>query len=199
MGIPTEYEYVEAYTRNSQRTSGPVTNYSYYSALSCFRMASIAQGVYARSLQGNASNTSATTFGEIAKLVAAKGLALSQQKELPVFVESISEVKMSLAPVQFSAKFYELRSKLIRFMNEHIYPNVALFEHQHNELAAEKGTRWVIPPIMEQLKAKARSAGLWNLFLSKRAVAQVKIENHTFPGLTNLGMAISARVGSARV
>ncbi len=44
-------------------------------------------------------------------------------------------------------------------MNEHIYPNEALF---HEQVNAE---RWVTPPILEELKVKAKAQGLWNFFL----------------------------------
>jgi len=45
-------------------------------------------------------------------------------------------------------------------MDEHIYPNEARFRHQIAE-----GDRWQPIPIVEELKRKARTAGLWNLFL----------------------------------
>lgn len=54
-----------------------------------------------------------------------------------------------------------LRAKLRLFMDEHIYPNEKLFHDQHKAQA----DRWVYPPIMEELKARAQSQGLWNLFL----------------------------------
>ena len=44
-------------------------------------------------------------------------------------------------------------------MNEHIYPNEELY---HEQIAED---RWRPVPIIEQLKPKARAAGLWNLFL----------------------------------
>jgi acyl-CoA dehydrogenase len=46
-------------------------------------------------------------------------------------------------------------------MDAHIYPNERVY---HEQLEHQK-TRWAIPPVMEELKAKARAAGLWNLFL----------------------------------
>ena len=46
-------------------------------------------------------------------------------------------------------------------MDEHIYPNEALFDQQVND----DGDRWEPPAILEDLKAKAREQGLWNLFL----------------------------------
>lgn len=53
-----------------------------------------------------------------------------------------------------------LRDRLSAFMDEHIYPNEPIYYHQ---LAA--GDRWRIPPVLEELKSRARVAGLWNLFL----------------------------------
>ena len=67
---------------------------------------------------------------------------------------------------EYSPKVQELRKRLIAFMEEHIYPN----DHKWWEhVKGEK--RWEPVPIIEELKPKARAAGLWNLFLphSKRA------------------------------
>ena len=58
----------------------------------------------------------------------------------------------------------ELREKVTAFLNEHILPAEAVFERQVDE----SGDRWTVPPIMDELKKKARAAGLWNLFLPKR-------------------------------
>jgi acyl-CoA dehydrogenase len=46
-------------------------------------------------------------------------------------------------------------------MDEHVYPNEKTYAEQLN--SAED--RWTIPPVMEEMKAEARAAGLWNLFL----------------------------------
>jgi acyl-CoA dehydrogenase len=62
--------------------------------------------------------------------------------------------------LEVSEKTRELAARLSAFMDEHIYPNEAAFEEQ---VAA--GDRWQPTTIVEQLKAKARAAGLWNLFL----------------------------------
>jgi aminoglycoside phosphotransferase (APT) family kinase protein len=58
-GIPTEAEYVAAYCRRTGRQSIP--KFEFYLAFSLFRLAAITQGVYQRSLQGNASSTRAKT------------------------------------------------------------------------------------------------------------------------------------------
>ena len=63
-----------------------------------------------------------------------------------------------------SARVEELRGKLLRFMDEKVYPAEKIYERQLDESA----TRWSVPPIIEELKARAKSLGLWNLFLPKR-------------------------------
>ncbi len=54
LGLPTEQDYVAAYCRRTGRSSIP--HWNYYLAFSLYRLAAIAQGVYRRGLQGNASN-----------------------------------------------------------------------------------------------------------------------------------------------
>jgi acyl-CoA dehydrogenase len=67
---------------------------------------------------------------------------------------------------EYSEKVQALRKRLIAFMEEHIYPNE---EKYYAHVRSEK--RWEPVPVIEELKPKARKAGLWNLFLphSKRA------------------------------
>lgn len=77
----------------------------------------------------------------------------------------------------YSNKVKELEQKLTRFMEEYVYPNESLYEQQLDE----QETRFSgIPPIMEELKAKAKEQGLWNLFLP---------ESERGAGLTNLEYA----------
>ena len=59
----------------------------------------------------------------------------------------------------FSDKVKQLRASLTAFMDEHVYPNEKLYEQQVAE-----GDRWQPVQIIEDLKPKARAAGLWNLF-----------------------------------
>ena len=58
-----------------------------------------------------------------------------------------------------SPRVKELQGKLAAFMDEHIYPNERRF---HDEV--EAGGRWQPTKLVEELKPKARAAGLWNLF-----------------------------------
>src|SRR3989442_2178913 len=64
--------------------------------------------------------------------------------------------------------------QLTDFMNKFVYPNESTF-HQQLDSQAD---RWTVPPIMDELKAKARQAGLWNLFLpeSKRGAGLTNLE-----------------------
>ena len=61
---------------------------------------------------------------------------------------------------EFSPKVKELQARLTDFMDENVYKNEKVFEEQLN-----KNGRWTIPPILEELKTKAKKDGLWNLFL----------------------------------
>jgi acyl-CoA dehydrogenase len=61
---------------------------------------------------------------------------------------------------EHSAKVKTFEKRLIAFMDEHVYPN----EH-HYEEEVQSGDRWQPTALIEELKQKARAAGLWNLFL----------------------------------
>lgn len=76
----------------------------------------------------------------------------------------------------YSPKVKALQKRLQEFMDAYIYPNEETYYNQLNS----QGDRWQIPPIMEELKAKAKSADLWNLFLP---------ESERGAGLTNLEYA----------
>ncbi len=80
----------------------------------------------------------------------------------------------------YTPKVKHMQAKLLAFMDEHIYPNEGLF---FAEIAANraKGNAWVPTKLIEELKPKAKAAGLWNLFLPSSARAP--------EGLTNLEYA----------
>ncbi|MGC2801191.1 MAG: acyl-CoA dehydrogenase family protein, partial [Candidatus Acidiferrum sp.] len=75
---------------------------------------------------------------------------------------------------EFSDKVKELQRRLQAFLDEHIYPHERRF---HEEI---ERNRWSPTQIVEELKPKARTAGLWNLFLP---------ESEDGAGLTNLEYA----------
>ena len=79
-GIPTEREYVETYCRYTGRSGVP--HWNFYLAFVIFRYAGIAQGVYKRGLQGNASSQEATTLGDIVEIASNKAWEISQRPEI---------------------------------------------------------------------------------------------------------------------
>ncbi len=74
-----------------------------------------------------------------------------------------------------------LQKQVTEFMSSVVLPNEKVYENQLN--AAE--SRWTIPPIMEEMKQQAKSAGLWNLFLP---------ESDFGAGLSNLEYAPLAEI-----
>jgi acyl-CoA dehydrogenase len=76
---------------------------------------------------------------------------------------------------EYSQKTKDLLKRVSAFMDEHVYPNEKKF---HDEVA--EGDRWQPTKLMEELKTKAKAAGLWNLFLP---------ESERGAGLTNLEYA----------
>jgi len=79
-GIPTEREYVETYCRYTERSSVP--DWNFYLAFVIFRYAGIAQGVYRRGLQGNASSQQATSLGDIVEIASDKAWEIAQRPEI---------------------------------------------------------------------------------------------------------------------
>ncbi|TRZ98777.1 MAG: acyl-CoA dehydrogenase [Rhodocyclaceae bacterium] len=79
----------------------------------------------------------------------------------------------------YSPKVKDLQKRVNAFMDQHIYPNEDVF-HNEVETNRARGNPWVPTVIMEQLKDKARAAGLWNLFLP---------QSERGAGLTNLEYA----------
>ena len=77
------------------------------------------------------------------------------------------------------------RDRVVAFMDAHVYPAIQTYERQQAE-----GERWKVIPVLEQLKAKAKAAGLWNLFLPPSAEHD-EGEFHG-AGLTNLDYALCA-------
>ena len=62
---------------------------------------------------------------------------------------------------EFSERTKELQLRVQAFMDENVYPN----ESTYAEEVAGGETRWAPVPILEELKARAKDEGLWNLFL----------------------------------
>lgn len=62
---------------------------------------------------------------------------------------------------EMSEKAVDLQNRVQAFMDEHVYPAEQAY---HDQVDAGE-SRWAAPPVMEELKAKAKAEGLWNMFL----------------------------------
>ncbi|MBG6487921.1 acyl-CoA dehydrogenase family protein [Pseudomonas aeruginosa] len=85
----------------------------------------------------------------------------------------------------YSPKSKELQQRLLRFFDEHIYPN----EHRFNEeVEANRraGNAWQATAIIEELKLKAKADGLWNLFLPHSARAPEGLSNLDYAPLCEI-------------
>ena len=80
-----------------------------------------------------------------------------------------------------SDKVLDLMEQLNAFMDEHVYPN----EDAYTNHFKNTDNKWVSPPLMQELKNKAKDAGLWNLFLP---------ESERGAGLSNLEYAPLAEI-----
>jgi len=85
---------------------------------------------------------------------------------------------------EFSHRCTELRERLLAFMDEHVYPAESIYEEQ----LRASGDPHFHPPVMEELKARARELGLWNLFLPEPT------EGVDVPGLSNVEYAPLAEI-----
>ena len=79
------------------------------------------------------------------------------------------------------------RNRVVEFMNANVYPAIPVVDQQ---VKAMGSNRWQVIPVLEELKAKAKAAGLWNLFLPADSLP----ENSPYrgAGLTNLEYALCA-------
>ena len=87
---------------------------------------------------------------------------------------------MDFEPTQ---KVRELKAKLEKFMDAHIYPN----EHDHHAFVRNPDNLWKHWPKLDELKEKAKAEGLWNLFLPHEY-------GEYSPGLSNLEYAPLAEI-----
>ncbi|XP_028818373.1 acyl-CoA dehydrogenase family member 11 [Denticeps clupeoides] len=154
-GFPSVKDLISVYC-HCRGIPPSIPELNFFVALSFFKLAAIAQGVYARSLLGNASAPNAAEFGESVEPLAKVGLDVACSPSRAVAVPD----RLFLQSPKGRAVLLKVR----RFIQEHILPSQQeVFDyytkHEHSP------QRWVTPPIIEDLKVKARAAGLWNLFL----------------------------------
>ena len=84
----------------------------------------------------------------------------------------------------YSPKVIDMQQRMNAFFDEHIYPNEHRF-HEDVEANTKAGKRWTPTSIIEELKPRAKAAGLWNLFMPQPKLGA---------GLTNLEYAPLAEI-----
>jgi acyl-CoA dehydrogenase len=96
----------------------------------------------------------------------------------------------------YSPRTEALRQRVQAFMDEHVYPAEPRY---FDEIAANTaaGRRWTPLQVIEELKPRARAAGLWNLFLPPRAEAIGMDTSDLGAGLSNSEYAPLAEIMGA--
>ncbi|XP_060642040.2 acyl-CoA dehydrogenase family member 10 isoform X1 [Anolis sagrei] len=207
LGIPSAEAYVQLYC--DQMGIPPVENWNFYVAFSFFRIAAILQGVYKRSLTGQASSATAESSGKQAEFMADLAWDFATKegfrvfKELPSSVPSARPFSTWADPRQLPRRHYsrvastpssqlivsldglpsrvqQLHHKLKQFLDAHIYPAEQLLRNY--QVSPE---RWTPHPLLEELKEKAKAEGLWNLFLPLESDPEMKYG----AGLSNMEYA----------
>ena len=95
---------------------------------------------------------------------------------------SPAEYSPSTLFAPLSPRVQELKERLIDFVENECIPAEKIFAEQH----AAQADRWTYPPIMEELKARAKSLGLWNLFLPKYYSEGAGLTNLEYAGLCEI-------------
>lgn len=155
-GIPTVGDLTSMYCR-CRGIPFALPQLNFYLALSVFKMAGISQGIYTRHLLGNASAPNAAEFGQCVEPLAKVALQLAHRSVA-------GPTERSDALFLQTAKGRAVLQQVKDFMRQYVLPaqeEVAEYYSKH----AQSPQRWHTPQIIEDLKVKAREAGLWNLFL----------------------------------
>lgn len=205
LGIPSTQEIVSRYCNNMQVEK--IENFDYYMAFTFFKVAAIMQGVYKRSLQGQASSAKAVKVArKITEEMADLGWNFATKEGFKLFNKlpsssshNITSVRKysslhrestqaSVIPFNHTAlrqEVQQLYEKLLKFMEKEIYPREKTWnEHYTSE------NRWTPHPDIEALKKKAKSEGLWNLFLPLETDKDKKYG----AGLTNVEYAFLCEI-----
>ncbi|KAK5897786.1 hypothetical protein CgunFtcFv8_015259 [Champsocephalus gunnari] len=154
-GIPNVADLISIYCR-CRGIPSSLPELNFYLALSVFKMAGIAQGIYARHLLGNASAPTAEEFGQCVEPLAQTALQLAQRSAPGPTGDGL---------FLQTAKGRAVLQQVKDFMRQYVLPaqeEVAEYYSKH----AQSPQRWHTPQIIEDLKERARQAGLYNLFLS---------------------------------
>ncbi|KAJ8623253.1 hypothetical protein MRB53_031782 [Persea americana] len=181
-GIPTMTEYLAEYCSYAGK-AWPVADWKFYITFSIFRGASIYSGVYHRWILGNASGgKSAQYTGRLVHvLIDSAWEFINRASVLPdqppsggypkQFQKEKGNLDFEIERGRFvpSPRVSELRNKLLKFMDDHIYP----LEKEFYKLA-QSSMRWTVHPEEENLKELAKREGLWNLWIPLDSAARAR-------------------------
>uniref|UniRef100_A0A4W2GTX7 Acyl-CoA dehydrogenase family member 11 n=1 Tax=Bos indicus x Bos taurus TaxID=30522 RepID=A0A4W2GTX7_BOBOX len=159
IGIPSMEELISIYCR-CRGINSNLPNWNFFLALSFFKMAGIAQGIYHRYLLGNNASENSFQYANVVQPLAETGLRLSKRS----FSTAYSQTDTTRQLFVQTRTGQEVLTRVKQFMKQHILPvekEVIEFCVQ-NENSVDK---WKKPLVIDKLKEMAKAEGLWNLFL----------------------------------
>lgn len=188
-GVPTETAFRAAYFAALSpggadpfaAAGAPPASWAFYVALALFRGAAILAGVRARAAAGNAAAANAAAVGALVGALAQRaaqlaGIGMGAPHALPPPPDA------GLAPLP--PRVAPLHAAVAAFMMARVFPAEATL-HEH----ARSDQRWSVHPLTEDLKAAAKAAGLWNLWLPADSAALLRCDAPPGaalgPGLSN--------------
>uniref|UniRef100_A0A671K9Q3 Acyl-CoA dehydrogenase family member 11 n=1 Tax=Sinocyclocheilus anshuiensis TaxID=1608454 RepID=A0A671K9Q3_9TELE len=157
MGIPSPDDLISIYC-HCRGIPNSLPQQNFFIAMAIFKMAAIAQGIYARHLLGNASSLNAAEFEESVEPLAELGLQISKYLHDRSFVNDYFQVFSVQKDI---LRIYFLISKFC-LMSNMCFGCIFVAYFEVVSLESEYVIKGVSIPCEQ---AKARAAGLWNLFL----------------------------------
>ncbi|XP_053456771.1 acyl-CoA dehydrogenase family member 11 [Nycticebus coucang] len=158
-GIPSMEELISIYCR-CRGINSVLPNWNFFLALSYFKLAGIAQGVYSRYLLGNNSSKDSFLFASMVQPLAEMGLQLSKR----TFSTALLQIDNARQLFVQTRRGQEVLTRVKNFMKQHILPaeKEVIEFYVQNENSLDK---WRKPLVFDKLKEMAKAEGLWNLFL----------------------------------
>ncbi|XP_044786122.1 acyl-CoA dehydrogenase family member 10 isoform X1 [Bubalus bubalis] len=212
LGIPTAEDYFRMYCLHMGIP--PIENWNFYMAFSFFRIAAILQGVYKRSLTGQASSATAKQTGKLTEFMSNLAWDFAIKEGFQIFKKMPATKPLmrshhtwsllrtpgtrSYVTSTDSSPAHASKGALI-FSPEGLPPRVRELYQQLKEFMEQhvypaepelqrhqvSAERWTPSPLVEDLKEKAKAEGLWNLFLPLETDPKKKYG----AGLTNMEYA----------
>jgi len=186
-GLPSLETLIHEYTKSLNTDNETLRDvvdralphFELFAAVGYWRLASIVRGVYARAKAGNASAANAALVGSLASSLVNISRDLASRPPSQKFQRRNYSTRSSRSNVDELAKSVEA------FIREEILPIEAeLLEKSYSSSQEE---RWKPYPKLDQLKAKAKAAGLWNLFFLQKEEDSItsspyQLANEQYPG-----------------